>query len=367
MADEVGSRLRELRKKAGVTQSQVAELLVLDTSAVSRIENGDRHLSAYELGVLADSYGWDPRELLGMERPRPKLALAARLRTSKASAQRAFDRIAALVEVDALLDDAGLDDTAPGLLVRSFRPAPKNEAGARQEGRELAELVMDKLPVEGAISDLVGFAEKHIGLDVVIADVPDHCDGAVAVGERVAVAIVDTTMSGRQRFTLAHEIGHAIAGDVDVLYVEHGAHDSLVETRADTFAASLLMPADALRTVLGRQPGPIELVEAMVVFGVSWSAMRRRCDALGIEVTRELRDATGLELFTRAGRATEESRVAAPIPSRIPSRLDRRVRKAYSRAQVGAGVVAMAYGLDGEKLEPVLASIPREFEVPRPQ
>ncbi len=369
MSKEIGERLREVRRRTGVSQSQVAGVLALDTSAVSRIENGERHLSAFELGVLASTYRWDPRELLGIQRPRPKLALAARLRESSGSPQQAFDRMAALVEVDALLDEAGLDDRAPGLLISDFRPSPSSEAMARKEGRELVKIVLDRTATKAPTTDLVGFAEKSLGLDVVITEVPGDCDGAIAVGDKVAVAIVDTrTMSGRQRFTLAHEIGHAVAGDVvDEVYVDHAGHRSLAEIRADSFAANLLMPDDPLRAILDGQLGPIELVEAMVTFGVSWTALRRRCADLGIEIPAHLRNATGVELFTLAGRGAEEPRVSAPIPARIPARLDRRVRKAYSKALVGAGVVAMAYGLEGEAVELVLASIPMAFKVPGPQ
>jgi len=174
-------------------------------------------------------------------------------------------------------------------------------------------------------------------------------------------------MSGRQRFTLAHEIGHAIAGDVNEVYVDHGNQEPLVETRADSFAANLLMPADATRSILGSQPGPVELVEAMVSFGVSWTALRRRCDDLHIVLAENVQGATGRELFAAAGRLAEEARVSAPIPARIPARLDRRVRKAYSSALVGAGVVAMTYGISGDNLERVLESMQLDYEIPRPQ
>ncbi len=368
MAAEVGARLRICRNASGVTQAQVAEVLGLDASAVSRIEAGGRQLTAFELGLLAASFNWDPRELLGIERPRPKLSLAARLREVDGSPEHAFGRMAALVEVDSLLDQAAVGDVASGLLVEFPRPVPTSEGAAAKDGLKLAELLREKLGVSASIPDLIGFAEHNLGLDVLIDDLPGECDGAVAIGEHTAIAVLDgKVMSGRQRFTLAHEIGHAIAGDaVESVHVDRCEDHSLAELRADAFAAELLMPADAIRPALGPNPGAVEFVEAMVTYGVSWTALRRHCHDLGISIPGELRGLEGEELFALAGRDAEVGFVSAPIPRRIPSRLARRVRKAFSTGIIGAGTVGMVYGVQGVELENLLASLPLEVPVPEP-
>lgn len=367
MTKEVGARIRERRLTAGVTQSDLARALGVDASAVSRIEKGERHLSAFELGVLVDTFGWNARDLLGIARPQ-KLGVASRLRAMGGSSKDAVARLAALVEVDALLDETGMGDASPGLLFTDLRAAPSSEPSARREGQESAERVREKLRAGYGISDLIGFAETVLGLDVLVTEVPNDCDGAVATGDHVAVAVLDSTvMSGRQRFTLAHEVGHAIMGDVvDTVHIDHNGNDPFVEARADAFAANLLMPADAVQAVLGVRPGPVELVEAMVTFGVSWAALRRRCLDMSIEVSEPLRMLGGSEVFLRAGRGAEESHVAAPIPSRIPARLARRVRDAYSQSLIGAGVVAMAFGVRGEELERLLAGMPADCTLPAP-
>ena len=89
---------------ASATQAQVAEALALNASAVRGWKKVSDISSAFELGLLADAFGWDPRELLGIERPRHKLAVAARLREVDGSSEHALARMASLVEVDALLD-----------------------------------------------------------------------------------------------------------------------------------------------------------------------------------------------------------------------------------------------------------------------
>jgi transcriptional regulator with XRE-family HTH domain len=72
----VGRRIREARKMAGLSQSQLAKLLKLHRPSVSEIEAGNRRVSAEELrriselldvsvswmvGEGADSHGEDPR------------------------------------------------------------------------------------------------------------------------------------------------------------------------------------------------------------------------------------------------------------------------------------------------------------------
>jgi transcriptional regulator with XRE-family HTH domain len=55
--DAVGPRVRELREARDMTQDDLAGVLDLTKSAVSRIESGERGLAAPELAVLAGHFG----------------------------------------------------------------------------------------------------------------------------------------------------------------------------------------------------------------------------------------------------------------------------------------------------------------------
>ena len=57
MSNEFGRRLAEVREEAGVSQRRLAKALELDPSAVSRIEAGQRALTAGELVAAADYLG----------------------------------------------------------------------------------------------------------------------------------------------------------------------------------------------------------------------------------------------------------------------------------------------------------------------
>ena len=66
---EVGSVVAELRRRAGLDQAAVAAHLGLDQPAVSRVERGERRLSAWELAALAELLEVEPGLLTAREAP----------------------------------------------------------------------------------------------------------------------------------------------------------------------------------------------------------------------------------------------------------------------------------------------------------
>src|SRR5436190_8377542 len=64
---EVGEELRRLREGEGWSQSDVAGILGIDQAGVSRIEAGQRALTAKELLLLTDAYGVSTDSMLCKE------------------------------------------------------------------------------------------------------------------------------------------------------------------------------------------------------------------------------------------------------------------------------------------------------------
>lgn len=62
--EEVGAYLRTLRIDAGLSQEELAAELGVGQAAVSRIESGERSVSARTLIVLADRYGVPASQIL---------------------------------------------------------------------------------------------------------------------------------------------------------------------------------------------------------------------------------------------------------------------------------------------------------------
>src|SRR6266704_1038558 len=60
-------RLRQYREQAGMTQEKAAKVLGLDATAISKIEHGEREVSAMEMLALAKAYQVPTGMLLGEE------------------------------------------------------------------------------------------------------------------------------------------------------------------------------------------------------------------------------------------------------------------------------------------------------------
>ena len=115
-------------------------------------------------------------------------------------------------------------------------------------------------------------------------------DGSSIIGVNSAQALV------RQRFTIAHEIGHLVLHDeqlhVDESYPvrfrnsESSKATSAVEMESNRFAAELLMPLRMLRVEIDRLPDELSFEEAIrhlaQRFQVSEQAMSIRLSALNV-------------------------------------------------------------------------------------
>jgi Zn-dependent peptidase ImmA (M78 family) len=115
--------------------------------------------------------------------------------------------------------------------------------------------------------------------------------------DRVVIGVNSTHAPTRQRFTIAHELGHlmmhegrqAVFVDRLVRMNLRDGSSSEEEVDANAFAASLLMPKslilDAINWVFERTPriGPGDLADQLAgTFRVSPEAMRYRLENLGI-------------------------------------------------------------------------------------
>ncbi|MFW0772025.1 ImmA/IrrE family metallo-endopeptidase [Paenarthrobacter nitroguajacolicus] len=100
------------------------------------------------------------------------------------------------------------------------------------------------------------------------------------------IYLSEYTSRRRDRFTIAHELGHYY---LHYVHPEKTTEDgfgrgerNLVETQANVFAASLLMPADLFKAAHRELGG--ESWSLAERFGVSPSAAGVRCQVLGLAV-----------------------------------------------------------------------------------
>lgn len=78
--EEFGANLRAARKRAGLTQQELAERIDLTRTSVTNIERGSQRIALHQLFELANALGDDPLDLLPARERRleeivPELAL----------------------------------------------------------------------------------------------------------------------------------------------------------------------------------------------------------------------------------------------------------------------------------------------------
>lgn len=159
-------------------------------------------------------------------------------------------------------------------------PFPVLEIGdsdrAAQYLREHWNLGLDPIP------NLVELLEER-GIKVLVVDSEESIDGLAAQvrrgrGEPVPIIVIRRGAHGeRQRFNLAHELGHMV--------MDIKGDDKFREKAAHRFAGAFLMPAEGLWSSVGRYRSSIslgELLSLKKIYGASVQAITYRCKDLGI-------------------------------------------------------------------------------------
>ena len=122
---------------------------------------------------------------------------------------------------------------------------------SRQRAREVLKIMgVREPPVD------IGSITKLLGFDVIPFEFPDHISAVTFIENDIkSIGVNAGHAPTRQRFSLAHELGHFLSGhesyDHEKTHVEDrptfmGSHNHQ-EIEANEFAAELLMPAELLR------------------------------------------------------------------------------------------------------------------------
>jgi|SRR2546421_4117415 len=156
----------------------------------------------------------------------------------------------------------------------------------------LRQLKTRKAPVD------VGRVARHLGVRVEHADLGEDCSGVLLrKGDAAVIGVNYSHHPNRQRFTIAHELGHFVLhkGDkyidkgmatVQFRNAESSTGTQVEERDANQFAAALLMPEEWVRREFEKHPfdlGDDKALSAMCKrFGVSSQAMSFRLVNLGL-------------------------------------------------------------------------------------
>ena len=282
---ETGRRLKLARTAAGLSLRGLAGAIgsLVTAQAIGKYERGESLPRSEVLHAVAGALHVPVSYLVG--EPEQTLALNAVAFRSKAiSGRREQTRIEA--QVLRLLERYAAVEDLLRLPVAAWKewdkpdgaPFPVTHIVDAERGAQALRvhwgLGNEPIPDAGELF------EGH-GVKVVAAALGDDLDGLLAHVERAdghttpAIVVHDDTCGERQRFTMAHELGH-LALIPDGVDAEAAAH---------RFAGAFLMPATALRAEIGTRRTAIgwsELFHLKRLFGVSVQALTYRCRDLGI-------------------------------------------------------------------------------------
>lgn len=280
-----GERIRTLRNLLDISQAQLAASADVSQGLISQVESGVKPATAELVDAVAESTG-TPRSFFDVDPPNlpPGTLRWRRLATARRTDTRRLEallgetwRIAA-----GLLDSAGM--AAPDLPALSGDVRTDDIEAVAAETREALDVGGD-----GPLKHVTRILERA---RIVVAPLllpGDHADGAdeaKTVGhfgaslwpsteEHALIGYFPADQGDRQRFTIAHELGHLVL---------HTRRRSVTdpEDEAHRFAGAFLAPANRMREAFDRPVTLTDLAQLKARWGVSMQALIMRGSALGL-------------------------------------------------------------------------------------
>lgn len=261
--------LHLVRMARGLTQSELSQRSGVSQAVLSKVESGGADLDPARVGELARALKVPVARLTTQGVGDGVLSACAFHRKRASLAVSDAKRIRAVLnlrrlQVEGLVSPHDVAVTLP-------RRRPSDDGWDSPE--TIALEVRETLGLAGGpIRDLVAAVEAT-GAIVMLANLGAariDAIGSWPAGHRPIFMINATTPADRRRFSLAHEVAHAVLHEIP------GPEQ---EAEADRFASELLMPASAIRAELSCLDLP-RLATLKARWGVSMAALVRRAHDL---------------------------------------------------------------------------------------
>lgn len=351
-------RVRALIAQSGLSQHEFALQIGLDDPKLSKSLSGTRRFSSLDLARIAELCKVTVDWLITGEEP--PLAVAAR--TTGGSA-------AAAIAVARRLTTQREDLTALGV-AQPWRPlaAPLGKGLRTEQAGRLAAAALERISEAGrSVTEprLAELVEDIFGADVAVADIGTGFDGLAASSDAAKLIVLATSqIPGRQRFTLAHELGHLLAGDDHGVHLDKDIFDRAQqkapsEMRANAFAAALLMPEAVLRERVGRngltEAGFAELACDLLVSPATLAYRLLNVRLIDNGTCDRFKSVSGAQAARLAGRTSDWAQHVAEANSpRSPGLLVRDAYAAYESGVTTLRPYASLLGVDVDALRKAL-------------
>jgi Zn-dependent peptidase ImmA (M78 family)/DNA-binding XRE family transcriptional regulator len=329
-ASTIGATLTDVRVARGLSQAELAAAAGISQGLLSKLENETIQLDRERAAALADQLDVRPELFFGARTPSMRI-----FHRKQASLPITADK---RVRAEAGLLQAqlthALGEQLPELRLRR-RPLPEDKY---YTPADIARQVRDDLNIPaGPIEDIVDVLERA-GVLVLPHDMKSLKVDAIALWPDAGAPIVflaDHAPVDRQRFTLAHELGHAVMHDVPA---------SEQEQEADAFASEFLMPKLVIRDELTDLTMD-KLVALKKRWRVSMAALARRARDLG-----QMTDAQYRSFNIRMSASGMKTREPVELPANRPALIRRLLRDRVAETGTVEAVADSAW-MSSEELQ----------------
>ena len=319
-----GSLLETLRLSRSLTQVELARLSGIPQATLSKAESGGIELERERWQAIASALNVPTSAFEDAQSPiAPARVFHRKQRSTPIGAVKK-------IGADAALAQQRISDLFGPWATSLVRHDLEDGFVTPQE---VARVIRSQLGVhDEPIRDLIGLIEDA-GVIVLLTTLDSVQVDAIATWPDDAVPVIliaDHVSTERMRFTLAHELGHAVMHDAEAM--------ELQERQADEFAAEFLLPAKRLLQEWPSDPTLDSLVTLKRRWGVSLAALMRRAADVGAIGEPEYRG-WSINLATSGMHRREPS----PMPREHPRRLAAAVELEKSRGETLETLAARAH------------------------
>ncbi len=251
---EVGKNLKRIRLLKKLSLKEAGLLLNMSAPAISKYEKGEIHPNSQKLIEFANAYNVKVLDLLKSYNV-PEMRFNAFRKRQRLQGEN-LELLKEIIQhkVADYLEVIELNQIkSSNSKIKKY--TCNNETDAELAAEEFRKNY--KLSINQPIPDLINILE-NIGIVIIEIDNPDErfsdFDGLSEVVNNIPLIVLLSDIDGeRQRFTIAHELGHLVLNIKDENLNE--------EKMCNKFASSLLMPKEAVMNEFGISRNNISFYE----------------------------------------------------------------------------------------------------------
>ena len=345
----LSERLKLARKRSGLSLRALSSRMegIVSAQAIGKYERGEMMPSSTVAIALAKALDVSMSYLLSPSNISLESVEFRKLASTKASERAAvegqvLDHVDRYLQVEELLGIASSIWEEPG-------SAPYGIDAVEDADRAAVSVRNAWNLGGGPIPDMTELLEER-GIKVFKLSLPRAVDGLTcyvhrADGEDVPVVVCSTDKSiERQRFTIAHELGHMVMDIPSGVPEEKACH---------RFAGAFLAPQEELMREVGRRRlhfGFGEVIEIKQMFGISAAALVVRMRDLGI-----ITEATMVGIFRGIGNSWRKHEPCPLERTENPGRFRRLCLRALAEEAISESKAAELLSLRVSEIERVMA------------